>query len=160
MKSESLRSGVILSLACLFLGTGVNSVAQSDQHGWLTPVTGHDLYHSFLGNTMDGTYKQPRRRSGTAIFTESYYADGSTYYREGEISDIGTWIIRDETQICFEYTGTLAGVESCFYVFVSGTCFYSFNPRNVRNGKPVSSNAWSVKTVIRGDLASCDDLVS
>jgi len=36
---------------------------------------------------MDGIYKRPRERSGTNEFTESFYADGTTYYREGKITD-------------------------------------------------------------------------
>jgi len=31
---------------------------------------------------------------------------------------------------------------------------------NVRNGKPISTNAWSAKTLIRGDVSTCDNLVS
>ena len=125
----------------------------------LDRLRGKYLYDAFIGQTMDGIYKRPRERSGTNEFTESFYADGSTYYREGDVTDNGKWRIKDDI-ICFTYEGNLAGGESCFAVYSSGTCLYSYNPRNLRNGKPISSNAWSAKTLIRGDVSSCDNLIS
>jgi len=125
----------------------------------LDRLTGKYLYDAFIGQTMDGIYKRPRERSGTNEFTESFYADGSTYYREGKVTDDGRWRIKDDI-ICFNYSGELSGLESCFVVYSSGTCLYSYNPRNVRNGKPISTNAWTAKTLIRGDVSSCDNLVS
>jgi len=125
----------------------------------LDRLTGQHLYDAFIGQTMDGIYKRPRERTGTNEFTESFYADGTTYYREGDVTDDGNWRIKDDI-ICFTYSGELSGGESCFIVYSSGTCLYSYNPRNVRNGKPINSNAWSAKTLIRGDVSSCDNLVS
>jgi hypothetical protein len=125
----------------------------------LDRLTGKHLYNAFIGQTMDGIYKQARERSGTNEFTESFYADGTTYYREGKYADDGRWRINDDI-ICFSYADTQYGVDSCFIVYSSGTCLYSFNPRNVRNGKPINSNAWSAKTLIRGDVSSCDNLIS
>jgi len=125
----------------------------------LDRLKGKHLYDAFIGQTMDGIYKRPRERSGTNEFTESFYADGSTYYREGEVTDNGKWRITSDI-ICFSYEGSLAGGESCFAVYSSGTCLYSYNPRNIRNGKPINSNAWSAKTLIRGDVSSCDNLIS
>ena len=125
----------------------------------LDRLTGQYLYDAFIGQTMDGIYKLPQERSGTNEFTESFYADGSTYYREGKITDEGKWRIKDDI-ICFGYSGELSGGESCYAVYASGSCLYSFNPRNVRNGKPINSNAWSAKTLIRGDVSTCDNLIS
>ena len=140
--------------------TGLPSLPASAQEiPNLDRLTGKYLYDAFIGKTMDGIYKLPRERSGTNQFTESFYADGSTYYREGDVTDNGNWRINDDI-ICFTYSGDLAGNESCFTVFASGSCLYSYNPRNVRNGKPINSNAWSAKTLIRGDVSTCDNLVS
>lgn len=125
----------------------------------LDRLAGKHLYGAFIGQTMDGIYKRPRERSGTNQFTESFYADGTTYYREGDVTDDGRWRIKDDI-ICFSYQGEMSGGESCFIVYSSGTCLYSYHPRNVRNGKPINSNAWSAKTLIRGDVSSCDNLVS
>ena len=125
----------------------------------LDRLTGKHLYDAFIGQTMDGIYKRPRERSGTNEFTESFYADGTTYYREGELTDDGNWRIKDDI-ICFSYSGDMSGEDSCFVVYSSGTCLYSYHPRNVRNGKPIHSNSWSAKTLIRGDISSCDNLIS
>lgn len=142
-----------LALALIAIPASAQNVPKLDR------LTGKYLYDAFIGQTMDGIYKRPRERSGTNEFTESFYADGSTYYREGNITDEGNWRIKDDI-ICFTYKGELSGTESCYAVYSSGTCLYSFNPRNVRNGKPISTNAWSAKTLIRGDVSSCDNLVS
>jgi len=82
-----------------------------------------------------------------------------TTAKASDVTDDGRWRIKDDI-ICFTYEGNLSGDESCFVVYASGTCLYSYNPRNVRNGKPINSNVWSAKTLIRGDVASCDNLVS
>ncbi|MDB2437510.1 hypothetical protein N9W89_02230 [Hellea sp.] len=125
----------------------------------LDRLTGDYLYDAFIGQTMDGIYKLPRQRSGTNEFTESFYADGTTFYREGELTDDGRWRIESDI-ICFSYSGDMSGGESCFVVYASGSCIYSYNPRNIRNGRPINSNAWSAKTLIRGDVSTCDNLVS
>ncbi len=149
-----VKAVIVIVLTALLCGP-----AQAADNGFLTPLYGQSLADAFLGKTMDGTYKKPREKSGTALFIESYYADGTTYYREGEITDEGTWVIHED-QICFEYKGELSGDVSCFNVFISGTCLYAYHPRNVRNGKPVSRNAWSVKTIVRNTASTCDNLVS
>ncbi len=149
-----VKTVIAIVLTALLCGS-----AQAADNGFLTPLYGQSLADAFLGKTMDGTYKKPREKSSTALFTESYYADGTTYYREGEITDEGTWTIHEDL-ICFEYKGELSGRKSCFNVFVSGTCLYAYHPRNVRNGKPISRNVWSVKTLTRGNISTCDDLVS
>jgi len=149
-----MKKIIALTLAALFC-----SSASAQDTGLLTPLYGKSLADTFLGKTMDGTYKQPRERTGTALFTESFYKDGTTYYREGDVTDEGRWIVEGDL-LCFEYKGELAGNISCFNVFITGTCIYSYHPRNVRNGKPIMRNAWSVKTLIQGTVSTCDDLVS
>ena len=146
---------IFLSLALIFIALPAS--AQDIPN--LDRLSGKYLYDAFIGKTMDGIYKLPRERSGTNEFTESFYADGTTYYREGDITDDGHWRI-DRDIICFTYSGELSGNESCYVVYASGSCLYSYHPRNVRNGKPINSNAWSAKTLIRGDISTCDNLVS
>ncbi|MGJ8563786.1 MAG: hypothetical protein ACSHXY_09560 [Alphaproteobacteria bacterium] len=123
------------------------------------PVTGEALTQAFSGVTMDGIYKLPRERSGTQQFTETFNADGTTDYREGKIIDKGQWAANDDT-ICFRYSGPMAGGYSCFNVFKAGTCYYSYARVNVKDGKPVDENRWSAKTITRGDISTCDNLVS
>ena len=126
----------------------------------LKPLTGKALFEGFNDKTMDGVYKNPRQVSGTNKFTETFHADGNTTYREGWVEDKGMWST-DDTQICFAYTGALAGNISCFQVFQIGTCLYSYNPQAINEkGRPINANLWSVKTVTRGDLSTCDNLVS
>ena len=128
--------------------------------GDLEPLTGESLKNTFSGKTMDGIYKQPRERTGTNQFTETFKADGSTQYIEGPISDNGFWAVTDDV-ICFRYTGPLSGNVSCFVVFKTGTCLYSYNPSAIKaDGMPYDPNLWSVKTIIRGDVSTCDNLVS
>jgi hypothetical protein len=113
---------------------------------------------------MDGIYKQVRQRSGTARFTESFLPSGETLYQEGKVTEKGRWNLAGppgfEKIICFRYEGSMAGPESCFTVFKNGTCLYSYAPSLVRGGQPLDSNRWSAKTIIRGEISSCDDLVS
>ena len=142
-----------LALALMALPASAQDIPNLDR------LTGKYLYDAFIGQTMDGIYKRPRERSGTNEFTESFYADGTTYYREGKVTDDGLWRIKHDI-ICFTYSGELSGEESCFVVYSSGTCLYAYHPRNVRNGKPIHTNAWSAKTLIRGDVSSCDNLIS
>ena len=144
----------LLLLGC-FAGT---AFAQSDT-GDVSPVIGDALLNAFSGTTMDGVYKQPRERSGTNLFTETFNADGTTVYREGKIHDKGAWIIAKNT-ICFSYEGPMAGGYSCFKVFKAGTCYYSYAPSQIVDDMPIDNNRWSVKTVIRGDVSTCDNLVS
>ncbi|WP_371397106.1 hypothetical protein [Fretibacter rubidus] len=125
----------------------------------LTLLSGDSLRDAFAGRTMDGTYKEFRQRSGTSHFTETFTKDGKTIYREGTITDTGEWKLVSDDVICFRYDGPLAGGVSCFTVFIEGTCLYSFHPSRVQDGQPIDNNQWSAKTVIRGELSTCDDLI-
>ncbi len=153
--------------AALILASPLTSLAQtSDSNGPqnLTLLQGNTLNEAFYGRTMDGTYKGVRERTGTSAFTESFFKDGTTDYREGKLHERGRWQLSGapgfEDVICFRYQGKMAGPPSCFTVFREGTCLYSYSPGMVRNGKPLNNNYWQAKTVIRGELSSCDDLVS
>lgn len=126
----------------------------------LVPLTGPALDKAFRGKTMDGIYKTPRQRSGTHKFTESFNTDGSADYFEGPLVDKGQWRVRGKL-ICFRYDGALAGGVSCFTVYKSASCLYSYDPANLGvDGYPLRENLWSVKTALRGDLESCSDLLS
>lgn len=129
----------------------------------LDRLVGSDLENAYLGKTIDGIYKRPRERSGTHKFTESFYADGTTYYREGEFTQEGRWYIEHRNTVCFTYEkeGPVAvTIPHCFAVYESGTCQYAYALNNVRNGKPIHPNAWTAKTLIQGDISTCDNLIS
>jgi len=129
----------------------------------LDRLVGKNLKDAYLGQTIDGIYKRPRERSGTHEFTESFYADGTTYYREGKFTQEGRWFIEAEDTVCFTYEAeetVLPLIKHCFAVFESGTCQYAYALNNMRNGKPIHPNAWTAKTLIQGDISTCDNLVS
>jgi hypothetical protein len=151
-----IRAGFSLAL-CAFLFCSV-AAAQS-MPDTVEPVLGQDLFKAFNGQTMDGIYKGARETSGTNKFTETFNTDGSTIYKEGPIKDKGRWAVTGKS-VCFRYLGPLAGGISCFRVFKSGTCYYSYAPGNVIGDRPIDTNLWSVKTILRGDVSTCDNLVS
>lgn len=125
----------------------------------LDMLSGGSLRAAFSDITVDGTYKRPRERSGTSRFTETFNADGTTVYREGDIRDTGRWVMPREDVVCFTYDGPMAGGYSCYTLFRDGTCLYAYHPSRVKNGAPIDPNAWSAKTVNKGELSTCDDLV-
>ena len=130
----------------------------------LSLLQGDTLNEAFNGRTMDGTYKAIRDRTGTSNFTETFFKNGATDYREGKLRERGRWQLSGppgfENVICFTYQGTMAGPPSCFTVFRDGTCLYSYGPHMVKDGNPLDPNFWQAKTIIRGELSSCDDMVT
>ena len=160
-----LRATLATLVAALTFQSAISQTYTLDNDGPtnLTLLQGDTLNEAFYGRTMDGTYKGVRELSGTSDFTETFHKNGRTTYREGKVTDIGRWKLSGapgfEDVICFTYSGPLAGSVSCFTVFREGTCLYSYIPREIENGKPRNTNRWSAKTVIRGELSSCDDLV-
>lgn len=125
----------------------------------LTPMSGADMNRAFRGQIMQGVYKNPRARSGTQFFTESFNRDGTTDYKEGTLTDRAQWRTSGD-QLCFDYQGEMAGPPSCFSVFQLGSCYYSYNPEEVFYGKPLLPNRWSVKSKLSGALSTCEDLMS
>ena len=127
----------------------------------LDRLEGKNLYDSYAGKTIDGIYKRPRERSGTHQFTESFKADGTTFYREGEFTQKGRWFIENGDVVCFTYNENGATTaKHCFAIFESGTCQYAYSLNNMRNGKPIHSNAWTAKTLAHGEISSCNNLIS
>ena len=159
-----MRSRYFLVTTVTALIASLPTIFASAQDGanrpLLIPLEGSTLEAAFSGKTMDGIYKIPRERTGTNKFTETFNIDGTTEYFEGPIVDGGQWLVRGRL-ICFQYNGALSGGISCFNVFRSGTCLYSYNPANIdKDGYPYDDNRWSAKTITRGDISSCDDLYS
>ena len=129
----------------------------------LDRLVGKNLEDAYLGQTIDGIYKRPRERSGTHEFTESFYADGTTYYREASFTQEGRWYIENRNTVCFTYENegpVSTTTPHCFAIYESGTCQYAYAINNVRNGKPIHPNAWTAKTLIQGDISTCDNLIS
>lgn len=125
----------------------------------MSPLEGEALRQAHEGRTLEGIYKIPRARTGMDAFTETFNADGTTEYREGPVTDTGHWTVQEKL-LCFKYDGALAGGISCFVIFQSGTCYYAYSPRELQGDRPRNPNRWSVKAIFRGDVSTCDDLVS
>ena len=156
----TLALSTFTALLLLPYATAQNSLEETRRQVSLIPLESSDLEAAFSGKTMDGIYKIPRERTGTNKFTETFNIDGTTEYFEGPIVDGGQWIVSGAL-ICFRYDGALSGGVSCFNVYRSGTCLYSYNPANIdQDGYPYDDNRWSVKTITRGDISTCDDLYS
>ena len=157
----AFRKYVQVFTLIVFFGAPISTSAQLLPD--LDRLTGETLFDSYHGQTIDGIYKRPRERSGTNAFTESFYADGTTYYREGDFTQEGRWFIENSDTVCFTYEdeGPIsASNKHCFAIFESGTCQYAYALNNMRNGKPIHPNAWTAKTLIHGDISTCDNLIS
>lgn len=148
-------AGVLVLLSL----TAIPAAAQNVDAGDLRQLLGDDLIGAFENITMDGIYKAPRERSGTDRFTETFLGDGTTRYREGRVFDEGEWVTSYDT-ICFSYEGQLGNRLSCFNVFETDGCYYSYIKADVRDGRPINANSWTAKTVIQGDDLACSDLIT
>lgn len=120
-------------------------------------LSGETLRKAFSGKTHYGTYKESREETGTNTFTEVMSDDGRTNYREGNMKLTGYWDILVDDVMCFEYDNFPG--RHCFRMYQSGTCIYGYNPRDTSALGPINANAWSVKSIRKGDISTCDDLI-
>lgn len=139
------------------LALSIAPSASAQNSDTMTLLTGEALSDAFGGKTHYGTYKEFRQKTGTNKFTEVMSADGRTDYKEGPQRLIGRWAVVNDDNMCFVYED-FPGTH-CFIMFLSGTCIYGYNPELVRNGRPLYDNAWTVKSVRKGDVSTCDDLI-
>lgn len=116
-----------------------------------------ELRAAFADKTHYGTYKQFREETGTSQYTEHTKGDGSTLYTEGEMKLKGQWRSSGD-RICYRYDEEIAGVH-CFVIFELGTCLYGYSPNNVTPAGPIDPNYWNAKSIRKGDVSTCDDLL-
>ena len=124
----------------------------------LIPLTGETLKQAFAGKTHFGTYKEKRERTGTNQFSETTHADGTTDYKEGDMELKGIWRVMKD-RICYKYDGNQVSGVHCFRIYEVGTCFYGYNPAVTTRKGPINANYWSVKSLQKGDISTCDDLI-
>jgi hypothetical protein len=124
----------------------------------LVPLIGDDLTAAFSGKTHYGTYKERRERTGTNQFRESTKSDGTTYYVEGDMKLHGQWRVFDE-KICYQYDSTEVSGVHCFVIYEAGTCLYGYAPSATGPNGPINANYWTVKSIRKGDVSTCDDLI-
>ena len=124
----------------------------------LIPLTGEALKQAFADKTHFGTYKEKRERTGTNQFRETTHADGTTDYKEGDMELEGIWkVLKD--RICYKYQSDQVSGVHCFRIYEVGTCFYGYNPAVTTKKGPINANYWSVKSLHKGDISTCDDLI-
>ena len=124
----------------------------------LKQLSGDSLTAAFAGKTHHGTYKTTRERTGTNQFREITAADGTTRYKEGDMELSGTWRVIDD-RICYQYDSDLVTGVHCFNIFEAGTCLYGYDPSIIGPNGPLNANFWSVKSLRKGDISTCDDLI-
>ena len=124
----------------------------------LVRLSDESLRAAFAGKTHYGTYKERRERTGTTQFRESTAADGTTDYTEGDMNIQGIWRVFGD-RICYQYESTEVPGVHCFAIFEAGTCLYGYDPSIVGPKGPLNANFWSVKSIRKGDISTCDDLI-
>lgn len=149
------RIFILLSLAALALPAQAQFVMEGAED--MSLLSGEALRKAFAGKTHYGTYKESREETGTNNFTEVMSNDGRTQYREGNMKLTGYWDIMVQDVMCFEYDNFPG--RHCFRMYQSGTCIYGYSPRDTTAFGPVNANAWSVKSIRKGDISTCDDLI-
>ncbi len=147
---------IICALMCL---ANIEAAAQSsfENPEDLKLLQGEELKAAFADKTHYGTYKQFRDETGTSQYTEHTKADGTTFYIEGEMKLTGQWRSSGD-RICYRYDEEISGVH-CFIIFELGTCLYGYSPENVRASGPIDPNYWNAKSIRKGDVSTCDDLL-
>ncbi len=160
--SGLVRAGALTALAALSLSAGAQSLnLDGDNYingQELVRLSGDTLQAAFAGKTHFGTYKTRRERTGTNQFRETTAADGTTDYTEGDMNIQGVWRVFDE-QICYQYQSDEVPGVHCFEIFEAGTCLYGYDPSVVGPNGPINANFWSVKSLRKGDVSTCDDLI-
>ena len=120
-------------------------------------LTGDELVAAFSGKTHYGTYKEFREKTGTSQYSEHTKADGTTLYNEGELTITGRWRAAGD-RVCFAYDEEVSGVH-CFIIYELGTCLYGYNPSYTSLNGPLNPNYWNAKSIRKGDVSTCDDLL-
>jgi len=148
-----------LAIFCALLMLDAPANAQYVMKGAedMTLLSGDALHDAFAGKTHYGTSKETRQESGTNTFTEIMDENGRTLYREGKMKLEGYWDILVKDIMCFEYDNFPG--RHCFRMYQSGTCIYGYNPIDTTALGPINANAWAVKSIRKGDVSTCDDLI-
>jgi len=152
-----MRRALLAIVAAIAFAAPLTAQTPSPPPDQLTQLTGEALRAAFADKTHYGTYKSEREATGTNLFTETMSADGRTDYREGARRIGGDWWVQGDTLMCFTYDDD--DYSSCFHIYKSGTCLYGYSPRNTTPAGPVDTNLWVAKTISKGSISTCDDLI-
>lgn len=152
-----IATSLITFSAALPAALPANAQVKLESGEELRLLTDDELVAAFSGKTHYGTYKEFREKTGTSSYTEHTKADGTTIYKEGDMVLKGKWKAVGD-RVCFRYEEEIQGVH-CFIIFEAGTCLYGYNPGNVNFNGPISPNYWNAKSIRKGDVSTCDDLL-
>lgn len=120
-------------------------------------LIGDELLAEFSGKTRIGVYKRPFARSGSSRYEETTHTDGTTHYKEDDFTATGIWKAAGD-RMCFRYDSSPEDLH-CFREFKVGNCVYSYSLDNSTVNGPINPNRWGSKSLIKGDVSTCDDLL-
>jgi len=122
-------------------------------------MSGDEIESVFSGKTAEGFYSRKNVLSGSQDYIETYHADGTLSYQQGEFQDSGQWDIRQD-ELCHEYDYDEPGAEHCFHIYQRQNCYYFYSAELKRVRIPVTDFNWNNRNIIRGESLTCDQLVS
>lgn len=123
------------------------------------PLTVQQMNELLPGQTIKGEYRILRERSQTFNFREVHYADGTTKYIEGAITENGKWYTLGERKVCYSYPENPKMLTSCFWVYKSSgaqdECYYGYGLNTMTPKGPNSFDDWTARWVVEGKGGSC-----
>lgn len=122
-------------------------------------MSGSEIETVFSGKTAEGFYIRKNVLSGTQDYVETYHADGTLSYQQGEFTDTGIWEIQTD-ELCHEYDYDAPGTQHCFHIYQRQNCYYFFSAELKRYNIPPNDFNWNNRNIIRGESLTCDLLVS
>ena len=150
------------ALAALTYLTISAATAQAQDHSAppadkLILLSGDALLAEFSGQTRQGAYQGASSIFGKVTFTETTHEDGRAIYSEGGEQTTGRWSAAGD-RICFKYKNDQGRVY-CFRKYKIGSCVYSYGYGRTTIHGPINPAHWSSKSIIKGDVSTCDDLL-
>lgn len=160
--SNDVAKYLVMAVSVYALTFPLATAQEPQAHGEVDPsalrlLIGDELLAEFSGKTRIGIYKRPFARSGSSRYTETTHANGRTDYKEGDFTATGIWKAAGD-RMCFRYDSSPEDLH-CFREFKTGNCVYSYTLSNSTVNGPIDPNRWGSKSVIKGDVSTCDDLL-
>ncbi len=122
-------------------------------------LTGKSITQAFKGLTHEGAYNFDALGRPGRFYTETHTDDGGITYTERGGTVTGRWRVSESDEICYSYDGgIIAG--GCFQVYQLGTCYYFYSALELRVRDDMTEDDWTARSVKKGDLASCEDMIS
>lgn len=121
-------------------------------------IIGDDIKAHFSGQTHDGAYNFSRNGDARSFYVERHNADGTVYYKEGDIIADGRWGVFGDT-LCYYYTNTaLAG--GCFRVYRVKNCYYFYSDNLPDTPNEIDRDFWTARSTLKGETQQCEAAIS